>query len=175
MKRRTPAYSSTDLALARGLGVVSIGLGLIDAFGRRGVSAKTGIRNEGLVGLYGMREIATGVGLLIARNPMPWVWGRVAGDALDLGTLAGGVTPRNPQRKGALAGLLMVVGVVAIDMALAIRLHGAAEHAAQTRVSYATRSGFPAGVAKAWGVARGFVVPEDMRLPKLMRPYPEKA
>jgi hypothetical protein len=128
MKHRKPlVYSPKDLAFARGLGWLSIGLGLIDTFGRRGVARKTGLPNEPLIALYGLREIISGIGLVAARDPMPWVWARVGGDALDLGTLAAGVSERNPERNGALAGLLMVVGITAIDLALAGRLHGAAE------------------------------------------------
>jgi hypothetical protein len=131
-RRDRPSYSETDLTLARALGVLSIGLGLVDFFARRGVSRKTGIRNQALVGLYGLREIGTGIGLLVARDPMLWVWARVGGDALDMGTLASGVTTRNPRRNGALAGLLMVVGVTALDLALAGRLHGIAEREAHS-------------------------------------------
>jgi|ERR1700710_1160487 hypothetical protein len=131
-RRDRPSYSETDLTLARALGVVSIGLGLVDLLARRGVSRKTGVGNRSLVGLYGLREIGTGIGLLIARDPMLWVWARVGGDALDMGTLASGVTARNPRRNGALAGLLMVVGVTALDLALAGRLHGVAEREAHS-------------------------------------------
>ena len=127
MKRRAPiSYGPTEIALSRGLGLLSIGLGLIDTLGRRGVARKTGLPNEPLIALYGLREIVSGIGLVVARDPMPWVWARVGGDALDLGTLAAGVSPRNPQRHGALTGLLMVVALTAVDVALAGRLHAAA-------------------------------------------------
>lgn len=43
---------------------------------------------ERLIRAYGVREIAKGVGILTSPNPTPWLWGRVAGDALDLATLA---------------------------------------------------------------------------------------
>ena len=128
MKHRTPpSYGPKDLALARGLGLLSIGLGLIDTLGRRSVARKTGLPNERLIALYGIREIVSGIGLVVARDPMPWVWARVGGDALDLGTLAAGVSERNPERQGALAGLLMVVALTAVDVALAGRLHAVAE------------------------------------------------
>ncbi|MBW4022768.1 MAG: hypothetical protein HIU92_06435 [Proteobacteria bacterium] len=128
--RKTPKYGSTDMAFARGLGWLSIGLGLIDTFGRKGVARKTGLPNEPLIALYGMREIVTGIGLVVADDPMPWVWARVGGDALDLGTLAAGVSDRNPEKSGALVGLLMVLGITAADVALAGRLHATAEREA---------------------------------------------
>jgi hypothetical protein len=131
MRHRTlPNYGSTEIALARGLGLLSIGLGLIDTLGRRSVAKKTGLPNEPLIALIGLREIVSGVGLVVARDPMPWVWARVGGDALDIGALAMGVSGRNPERNGALAGLLMVAALTAIDVALAGRLHAAAEEQA---------------------------------------------
>ena len=33
---------------------------------------------------YGLREIGTGIGILASKDPSPWLWGRVAGDALDV-------------------------------------------------------------------------------------------
>jgi len=125
--RKPPTYGTKEIVLARGLGLLSIGLGLIDTFGRRSVARKTGLPNEPLIALYGLREIVSGIGLVVARDPMPWVWARVGGDALDLGTLATGVSPRNTERNGALAGLLMVAALTAVDVALAGRLHAAAE------------------------------------------------
>ena len=131
MRHRTPPnYGSTEIALARGLGLLSIGLGLIATLGRRSVAKKTGLPNEPLIALIGLREIVSGVGLVVARDPMPWVWARVGGDALDIGALAMGVSARNPERNGALAGLLMVAALTAIDVALAGRLHAAAEEQA---------------------------------------------
>lgn len=129
-RRKVPAYGSTDMVLARGLGWLSIGLGLIDTFGRKGVARKTGLPNEPLIALYGAREIVTGIGLVVADDPMPWLWARVGGDALDLGTLATGVSARNPEKSGAVAGLLMVLAIAAVDVALAGRLHAAAEREA---------------------------------------------
>jgi hypothetical protein len=120
-----------EIAVARGLGWLSIGLGLNDFLGRGKVAQLTGIGNTSLIGAYGLREIVTGLGLILARDPSPWVWARVGGDALDLGTLATGVTAENPRRNGALVGLLMVVGIAAVDVVIAGRLHGAAERAAR--------------------------------------------
>jgi hypothetical protein len=44
--RKRPLYAENDLALARALGVLSIGLGLVDLFARRAVSGKTGVRTR---------------------------------------------------------------------------------------------------------------------------------
>jgi hypothetical protein len=130
-RRDRPSYSENDLTLARA-GRVEYRLGSGRPFRAPRRIPKTGIRNQTLVGLYRLREIGTGIGLLVARDPMLWVWARVGGDALDMGTLASGVTARNPRQNGALAGLLMVVGLTALDLALAGRLHGVAERKAHS-------------------------------------------
>jgi hypothetical protein len=52
-----------------------------------------------LIRAYGVREIATGAAILYQRDPTPWIWGRVAGDALDLATLAVGLHEDNPRRR----------------------------------------------------------------------------
>jgi hypothetical protein len=54
-----------------------------------------------LIRAYGAREILTGVGLLSQDDPVPWLWARVGGDALDLGTLAMGL--RHDHRVGAMS------------------------------------------------------------------------
>ncbi|MBV8095896.1 MAG: hypothetical protein JO110_22235, partial [Acetobacteraceae bacterium] len=78
--------------LARGLGWFSIALGLAEVLAPSSLARASGVRaSEQLVAGYGVREIATGIGILSAKSPAPWVWGRVGGDALDLATLAGGL------------------------------------------------------------------------------------
>ncbi|GAB0116541.1 hypothetical protein [Acidisoma sp. 7E03] len=123
-------YRAEDLAAARCLGWVSLGLGILDMFGRRRVAKLTGVDNLPLIGLVGARELLTGFGLLLARDPAPWVWARVGGDAFDLGTLASGVTRHNPRHLGSLVGLMMVAGIAAVDVAIAGRLHATAEREA---------------------------------------------
>src|SRR4051812_11159227 len=62
-----------------GLGVFSIALGLAELLRARRVSSAIGSEtNPTLLRLYGVREIAAGVGLLAARNKTPWLWSRVA-------------------------------------------------------------------------------------------------
>jgi hypothetical protein len=119
-------YSAGDVRLTRYLGWISLGLGITDFFGRRRVARLTGVQNVPLIGMTGAREILTGLGLILARDPAPWVWARVGGDVFDLGTLASGVTRQNPQRHGSLVGLIMVAGIAAVDVAIAGRLHAAA-------------------------------------------------
>jgi hypothetical protein len=74
---------------------------------------------------YGAREVAAGVGILAARNKAPFVWSRVAGDALDIATLLSVAIERPSKRRRASLALAAVAGVTAADIAcaLAVRRH----------------------------------------------------
>ena len=103
-------------ALARGLGWFSIGLGMAELVTPRAVTRALGLRGqEGLVRAYGLREIGTGIGILMAEDPAPWIWGRVGGDALDLATVVGGL--EGSKRGEALLALVALGGVTAVDVA----------------------------------------------------------
>ena len=120
--RRGHPDSTTD-ALARGLGVFSIALGLVEVVAARSLTRALGMQgNETLVRLYGLREIAKGVGILASNDPMPWMWGRVAGDALDLATLATGLEGDNPKRDNVLKTIGAIVGVTVLDVVVARQL-----------------------------------------------------
>ena len=78
--------SDSTHALAQGLGLFSLALGAAELFGARPLSRWLGLEgHETLIQAYGVREIATGIGILTQADPTPWMWGRVGGDALDLG------------------------------------------------------------------------------------------
>ena len=102
--------------LARGLGWFSITLGAIELLAPRVLSKALGLEgHDHVFQAYGAREIATGVGILSARDPAPWIWGRVAGDALDLATLAGNVGTSRSKTAMSVA-LVAVAGVTALDI-----------------------------------------------------------
>jgi hypothetical protein len=112
-----------DRKLAKGLGWFSIGLGLAEIAAGRQIGRALGMEHRtGLLAAYGAREIATGVGILTASDPTPWMWGRVAGDGLDLATLAGACTEDNPKRGNVLAAIGSIVGITALDAFVAARL-----------------------------------------------------
>src|SRR3954453_9934243 len=86
-------------------------------------------RMEGMQGydpvlrLFGLREIATGIGILAGPGPASgWLWARVAGDALDLALLgnAAATNPAGRERIPIAAGA--VAGVMLADIACAQRL-----------------------------------------------------
>lgn len=101
--------------VAVALGWFSIGLGLTELFGGRKVSRMLGLR-EPIVRIFGVREIAAGVGLLTQPRKGPWIWARVAGDALDVGALGYAMSRRNPQRRNAALATVAVAPVVALDV-----------------------------------------------------------
>src|SRR5438270_8226586 len=78
----TPSHSPPDtrfapgLGMARGLGWFSIGLGLAELLAPRTMSDLTGVRNTRLLQCYGLREIATGLGILDSNQPAGWLWAR---------------------------------------------------------------------------------------------------
>lgn len=84
----------------------------------------TGVRHKGYLRLYGLREIATGIGILNSPLPTEWMWGRVAGDALDIATLLATATGKESGR--ALLATTAVAGVTALDALCATQLSAAA-------------------------------------------------
>ncbi|HEX6985680.1 MAG TPA: hypothetical protein VF170_09895 [Planctomycetaceae bacterium] len=102
---------------ARGLGWFSVGLGVTELVAAERLAESLGMEGkEDLIRLYGAREVATGLGCLGQTPPTPWVWGRVAGDALDIATLLAHMTPDNPKRHNVGLALAAVIGVTLLDV-----------------------------------------------------------
>ena len=77
---------------ARALGWFSIGLGLAELAMPRRLARIAGAPNlPTMTRVFGLREIGTGIGILTSKDPSPWLWGRVAGDALDVATVGAGL------------------------------------------------------------------------------------
>jgi uncharacterized membrane protein len=110
--------------LAKGLGWFSIGLGMTELLAPRFIANISGVSNTrtGLIRLYGLREIASGVGIFAQRKPTEAVWSRVAGDALDLASL--GMAAAAPgAKKGRVAfATANVLAVTALDVMCAMQL-----------------------------------------------------
>ena len=167
--QRSSRHRSAD-TLARGLGWFSIGLGLAEVLAPRTLTRALGLHGqERLFQAYGLREIATGIAILAAKDPTPWIWGRVGGDALDLATLASGWSEDNPEKANLGMALGTVAAVTAVDIYCASALSEASEPP-QIR-DYSHRTGFPLEAEAMRGRARDFAVPPDMRTPEALRPY----
>jgi hypothetical protein len=120
VKTRLPGeydgYSSPQ-PMATFLGLFSIGLGLAEVLAPREMADRTGVRYPGLIRAYGLREIATGLAILADRRPAEWLWGRVAGDVLDLATLGAAYAEGDPDdRRKAAAAAAAVLGVTVLDV-----------------------------------------------------------
>jgi len=127
-------------------------------------------RHETLIRAYGAREVATGIGILMQKDPTPWIWGRVAGDALDLATL-GTAMPGSGDARGRVAlATGAVAGVTLLDIACANALTQQPQQD-ERHWDYSDRSGLPRSPQQMRGAARDFEVPRDMRTPDALRPY----
>lgn len=127
--------------LARGLGWFSIGLGLVELLAPGPLAAFLGVpRSRALIRACGVRELVTGVGLLLGGAPRPWVHARLGGDLLDLAGLGCAAEQGRAPRNVALAAGA-VAGVTALDAACALRL--AREAVPRPVWDYSDRSGFP--------------------------------
>lgn len=105
-----------EARLAHALGWFGIGLGLAQllAPGRLGRAVGAPAR-PGLLRLVGLREILSGLGVLGARRPAPWLTARAGGDAMDLALLA--LALRSPGARPLRLALAAaaVAGVAALD------------------------------------------------------------
>ncbi|WP_027800719.1 hypothetical protein [Paraburkholderia dilworthii] len=167
LKKRLPEPDS----VARGLGWFSIALGLAELVAPRMMARAAGVETgAGAMRFYGLRELACGVGILASRNPQPFLWARVGGDALDLGTLAlssNKLSARDRQR--ATVAAVNVACVTALDVYAANR---AANAQRLPSVDYSDRTGFAKSPEHMRGAALAdFETPRDMRTPDALAPY----
>jgi len=170
---RRRASNGSSHALAQGLGWFSIGLGLAELLAPHSLARALGMEARAeLIRAYGMREIATGLGILSQEDPTPWVWGRVGGDLLDLATLAAGFAADNPRKGNVGLALAAVAGATVLDVICAQSLRAERERLYLPRRDYSDRSGMPRPPEAMRGAAaRDFEAPKDMRIPEALRPY----
>jgi uncharacterized membrane protein len=124
--------------LAQGLGWFSISLGLVEILAPQLVSRLVGgnRRYTNLIRLYGVRELLSGIAIFgDGTRPTTAMWSRVAGDAVDLATLAAaGASPRT-SRSGVALAAASVLGVTALDVYCARQLSRAKDGEAGIRMT----------------------------------------
>lgn len=151
--------------VARGLGWFSLGLGLAELVAPGRLASAFGLEGkENLIRAFGAREVGAGIGAL-SDTPAPAIWSRVAGDLLDLGTLALGARDGDDQqRRNAGIAIAAVVGVTLVDLLTAASLGKEQNRNRGETRDYSDRSGFPGGLANAKGAAsKDFSTPPDFQ------------
>ena len=111
--------------MARALGWFSIGLGVAEVVAPRGMARLIGVADTDarrpLLRAFGLREIASGAGILRGRRQAAWLWSRVVGDALDLAVLGRARSERGVDRRRLASATAAVAGVTALDLAASER------------------------------------------------------
>lgn len=118
--------------IGRALGWVSLVLGAGEVVAAESLAKNLGLeKRTTLVRAFGIREILSGIGILAAPKfasvghdkLAPWIWARVAGDALDLVVLLAALSStKGDKRKNVLIALATVAPIVALDIWCASRL-----------------------------------------------------
>src|ERR1041384_462344 len=116
--------SASAKRLAKGLGWFSVGLGLAELLAPRAIASISGVSNKhtGLIRLYGLRELASGIAIFSQKKPTEAVWSRVAGDAIDLISLGVACTAPEAKRGRITFATANVLAVTALDVICAMQL-----------------------------------------------------
>jgi hypothetical protein len=150
--------------LARALGWFSVGLGVAELVAPGRIARTLGLDDkQGLIRAYGARELASAVPTLSIDKPIGLA-SRIAGDALDLGTLATGLKRDNPQRRNAAIATALVAGITLLDLTAFFGVRTAHKREPASGRDYSDRSGLPRGPQASRGLARqDFETPADYR------------
>lgn len=116
-------YNSLVYKTARGLGWISLAVGAVEILAPGALSRALGFgQHRALVRGFGIRELTSGLGILLAKNPVPWLWTRLAGDVIDMTALLPGLGRRNRHRGTAAGALVSVAAVALVDYLCARQL-----------------------------------------------------
>jgi len=110
--------------VARALGWFSLGLGTAQIAAPRVVERLIGLNGDrqAVMRLLGAREVASGVGILAQRRPTPWLWARVAGDAMDLALLGRAFRAADARKARVAGAIAAVAGVTVPDVLESLRV-----------------------------------------------------
>lgn len=115
----------TNVALGRGLGAFSVGLGLAELAAPARVANAIGLADRGPVSIilraFGVREILTGLGLFAKPQGAMGPWARVAGDVIDLAFLGWMLRSFSHRPSRTLGAIAAVAGVAALDTYAGLR------------------------------------------------------
>lgn len=147
----TPAMRASRL-----LGWVSFAIGAAELLAPKKTARAAGINENktGLLRAYGAREVLAGVGSHSV-YPVPALWSRVAGDILDIATvaLAAEKNEQGKRNRNNWITLGLLTGITVVDALVASRLAAETKEGKNTGTpkDYSDRSGFPKGLQVARG------------------------
>ncbi|HEX2941435.1 MAG TPA: hypothetical protein VHO91_10330, partial [Rhodopila sp.] len=119
----------------------------------RSITRALGIQGrEDLVRLYGARELGSGM-LSLSLEKDAGLWSRVAGDGLDIVSVATAYRRDNPKRGNIGLALVVLAGVTVLDVVVAQGVLARHRRKDQPWRDYSHRTGFPQGLASARQVA----------------------
>ena len=115
---------SQEERLANGLSIVGIGLGLAELLVPRRLAKTIGVPSEHhrIIRAMGLREIASGISILMQRTPTAGLWLRVAGDLIDLACLGAASMSKRADHRRIAATTATVAGATALDFVCAQQL-----------------------------------------------------
>ena len=136
--------------LARFLGWFSVALGVAELAAPRRVARLIGVDydedNRRLLQTLGLRELATGIGILAQPQEPAWMWARVGGDMMDLTLLGSALKSDRSDHGRVTAATAAVLGVTALDVLTGQRLSagrnggGTAERGSEPRGTLVRRT-----------------------------------
>jgi uncharacterized membrane protein len=125
------AVDETTERMAKALGWFSLGLGVVQIVAPTRLARAIGVEPDGgtrtLMRTIGVREIASGLGILGRERPAGWLSARVAGDAMDMALLGVAMASNAEDRRRVAAAMAAVAGVTVPDVIGAARLNAATE------------------------------------------------
>lgn len=115
---RRANHTDRGNGLGMALGWFSVGLGLAQLLAPRKLSQAIGVPPQATgMRALGAREMALGVGLLTSRRQAPWLWGRVAADAMDIGMLGAALRKGSPGTRSRVGmATAAVAGIALLDV-----------------------------------------------------------
>jgi uncharacterized membrane protein len=129
--------------LARALGWFSLAVGFAQIAAPGKVAQLVGVDDDdetiAVLRVLGVREIASGLGILTQPKPLPWLWARVGGDAMDLALLRRALSSPRADHSRVAAATAAVAGIAAVDALCSTRL--AAEPDAPDQIDAIMQSG----------------------------------
>lgn len=119
--RAKPAVTPT---LSGAVGLFSLGLGMVEFFAPRAFCRFFGMSEKAapLIQAHGIRELTAGYGIVSGPSDPKWLFARVAGDIVDLATLAPARSHSNPRRGRVKTAMAAVVMITVADAILGSRL-----------------------------------------------------